>query len=480
MLKSCAVILLLLYSILSATEKKMIGYYSLVREVSDAQHIPYDKLTHINIENITVDTAGEIFIAGQDWAMARVNQIIDTIMTRSKENDVKVSIVVGYTAYTQEYINDSTQRSDFAKKIVQYCNDNNYDGVDLDFEGDFDENAYELFAKEIRELLPPEKLLTAAVGADTGSYANPYAWTDKMLSYCDWVNVMIYCIRGTWATSPVGSPANFEDFTNSATLWLKRLPKEKLVLGIPTHSTTFVDPDTTWWLNGTNFGVRRIWGHDTWSGNSIDYRYILKYFPEELRNDTVAGDFNMTLADIGLTTTEKLKEFNLEVCGDFDNSHPAKSTDMLGKTFFTGPSLTLKKAEWAGQHGYAGLMINHLHEDITKESTFIDTLLLDSLSIVRTAYNGFYNSLPISEKIIQKKFGQQITLKIKGKRIYCNKPFRSIGIYTISGKKIASIVNDNKRKIVTFPNKIAHNIYVVKVNGYDNTTYTDKINIESN
>lgn len=478
MIKQIVLLLVAIFTITSASEKKMVAYYNLVREVSDAQHIPYEKLTHINIENITVDTEGNLYLTGQDWAKSLLETVIDTIMKRSKEHDVKVSIVVGYTKETQEYINDSTQRSDFAKKIVTYCMDNNYDGIDLDFEGEFDEISYELFAKEIRELLPSEKLLTAAVSADTGSYLNPKAWTDKMLSYCDWVNVMIYCLRGTWSSSPVGSPANYEDFIMYASRWLNRLPKEKLVLGIPTFSATFVDPDTSWILNNTNYGVQRIWGTDSWCSNSIDYRHIIKYFPEELRSDTVAGDFYLTLADIGLTTDDKLKEFNKEVCFDYTNKHPLKPTDMLGKTFFTGPELTKRKAAWAAENGFAGLMFNHLHEDITAHCSYIDAQKVDSLSIIRTGINTFNAHVSIVNKQDSSPQDNSLQISILDNTLYCSRAFKSVELLTLSGKKLTTVPNNFNKKSLQLPKELASKVYIARIKGVDNSITVTTIGLK--
>lgn len=466
-------LLFLLITVSFAAEKKMVGYYNLVRELSDAQNIQYDKFTHINIENVVVDSHGELQICGYDWAAEKVKMIVDTIKARSKAHGVKVSIVLGYDNNTMNYITDPIQRSDLAHQLVYYCVDNEYDGIDLDFEGRYDGVAYELLTKEIHELLPSNKLLTAAVGSDTVCWNNPTAWTDEMLSYCDWVNVMIYCIRGTWPTSPIGSPANFNDFVKSATVWNKRLPKEKLVLGLPTFSATFTDPGTSWEMNGKNFGVRRIWGIYEWSQNSIDYRYILKYFPEDLRSDTVAGGFNMTLADIGLTTEEKLQEFNVDVCGAFADEPPLNSTDMLGKTFFSGPKLTRKKAEWAANNGYAGLMINHLHEDVTKATDYIDTLLLDSISLISNAFDGLYNSTPIETEAIKKRYIKPI-LVLKNKMLYFNKPFTSITLYSPAGRKIISLKKNSQNTFIELPTNLSANIYIAKVRDIDNAIFVDK------
>lgn len=118
-------------------------------------------------------------------------------------------------------------RAAFVDKLMQFTQDNQLDCIDVDLEGNGVNQFYEAFVVDLAERLKPAgKELTAAVAGWFGDRI-----TDRALSHMDFVNVMAYDLY-----SDISKPeqyASLDAATRSVDEWAARLPKEKVVYGVP-------------------------------------------------------------------------------------------------------------------------------------------------------------------------------------------------------------------------------------------------------
>lgn len=129
----------------------------------------------------------------------------------------------GFVSKSDYTISDSAalQRLESAaRQVAEFVTTNGSDGVDLDLECWWDEQAdsskdqgerdagdphpagYGLtaFAKKLKELLLGKVISAAVFG--TSYYGNNY--DERLAEYVDWVGIMTYDFTGSWRESPVG------------------------------------------------------------------------------------------------------------------------------------------------------------------------------------------------------------------------------------------------------------------------------------
>ena len=202
------------------TPFRVIGY---VTDAAVPVVIDYSKLTHINYAFLIPNEDGTFV------PLLNMN-MIGELTRRSHEAGVKVLVSVGgwgWDAQFEAMAAEPDRRKAFVQNVIKVMKDNQFDGVDIDWEypdeGDSAQNFLALM-QELRAALPHGALLTAAVAA-LGPHAAgiPEAAFDLM----DFVNLMAY--------DNTGSEHSSYDFAQeSLTFWLERgLPAKKAVLGVP-------------------------------------------------------------------------------------------------------------------------------------------------------------------------------------------------------------------------------------------------------
>ncbi|CAL2084522.1 conserved protein of unknown function precursor containing a T9SS type A C-terminal secretion signal. Putative glycoside hydrolase, family 18 [Tenacibaculum sp. 190524A02b] len=157
------------------------------------------------------------------------------VLSKSRAKNVKVSVAVGgATDYAflwlmTKYYNNDQKLEEIANLLVNYVNQRQLDGLDLDLEcwwadpnisgtsdqggrkrgdkwGGADDGPHPAaiglttLSKKLREKMP-NKLITAAVFG-TSWYGNNY--DAKMADYMDWIGLMTYDFTGSWDKSPIG------------------------------------------------------------------------------------------------------------------------------------------------------------------------------------------------------------------------------------------------------------------------------------
>ncbi|WDZ83638.1 glycosyl hydrolase family 18 protein [Micromonospora cathayae] len=205
---------------------KSVGY--LPSWTGNVNTVQYGKLTHVNYAFVLPNSDGSLRAVENPGKLS-------TLVSLAHANNVKVSIAIGGwndgddSAFEALAANSGT-RSAFVTNVVNFVNQYNLDGVDMDWEypdpGASATN-YSLLMQQLSSALRSRgKLLTAAVVAE-GYYTSGVP--TAVFGYVDWLNIMAY---------DGGSPhANYDWSINAVNGWKARgLPASKAVLGVPFYS----------------------------------------------------------------------------------------------------------------------------------------------------------------------------------------------------------------------------------------------------
>jgi len=237
MRKTLPFLLLFTLSTSFAQSFKVIGYLPYYR-FSWVNDIEFERLTHVNIAFANPDAAGNLSVEGANIAPA---------VTKAHQAGCKVfiSLAGGYLTPTHEANWNNlclpANRPAFIQKIVQYVQANNLDGIDIDLEWQYVETWYSPFVLELKTALEPLGIpLTAAL---PGNYRYPQITASALAAY-DWINMMVYDLRGPWDPSNPGQHSPFNWAEDCIDYWQNQgVSSQKLTLGVPFYGYDFgVDP----------------------------------------------------------------------------------------------------------------------------------------------------------------------------------------------------------------------------------------------
>lgn len=218
---------------------RIVGYLSggNFRKLDDLE---LDKLTHLNL------------------AFANPNQERKLVFGRNV--DIKPVVARGHKAGLKVYVSlagggrpdrtlwkevlEPVNRSDFIRNILAFVEENDLDGVDVDIEWNLLPTLGELytpFVIELKEMLHARgKGITAALGA-TGLHQ---AVTQESLEAYDFINVMAYDKTGVWRPEDAGPHSPYSYAEDAIRYWTekRRIPPERIVLGVPFYGYDFTSP----------------------------------------------------------------------------------------------------------------------------------------------------------------------------------------------------------------------------------------------
>ena len=127
--------------------------------------VPYDKLTHVLWSFITPDTDGSL-----RGDAAEDPSALDEMVTLAHAAGTKVIVSLGGGGQSENFVPVATNdalRGKFITNLVQFVADHNLDGLDMDWEWEYnpvpeaDTIAYSKLLTELREALPKGKSLYA-------------------------------------------------------------------------------------------------------------------------------------------------------------------------------------------------------------------------------------------------------------------------------------------------------------------------------
>ncbi|MEO5979823.1 MAG: glycosyl hydrolase family 18 protein [Chryseolinea sp.] len=143
-----------------------------------------------------------------------------------------------YTSMTASSISIAS----FVTNCISFCKSNNFQGIDVDWEGIVtaaDSAKYGRLMRALSAGLHSNDLqLVATIGY--GSYGGDF-YNVGALNQADWIQVMVYDQTGTWSESPFGNHASFQHVLNAIGYWTGRGYSDvsKMVIGLPFYGYKF-------------------------------------------------------------------------------------------------------------------------------------------------------------------------------------------------------------------------------------------------
>ena len=307
--------------------------------------VPYEKLTHVLWSFITPNADGTLHGDAADDPSA-----LDSMVTLAHAVGTKVIVSLGGGGQSDKFApvaKDSTLRNKFIVNLVDYVKAHNLDGLDMDWEWEYnpvpeaDTIAYNKLLTELREALPKDKSLSAALPCSR--YYGKWFTPEVLIKNLDWFGFMTYDMTGDWDEkalfdSPLYPHEGYTTWSWQETFdyWSKRgVPAEKMVFGIPSFGFQFEGATGP----GSNFTKGKT--------KSLSYAQIVKNTDWEIHFDSVSVEPYAVSA----------------------NSY----------TTYEDPHSAAIKSRWVKDNGYAGIMVWEVSHDYIEG---IGNPILDSIAVV--------------------------------------------------------------------------------------------------
>lgn len=231
------------------SQNKVVGYYpDWLEPTLPPQNIKFENLTHIIHAFAWPESNGNI---------SMYSGMLNPNLNNAVHNAGKKILLAfggwGQSAGFAPMTADSLLRVNFINNLIELISQNNYDGIDLDWE--FPENITQgrnltKLVRELRERFNvenPDWLITMAISA--GSWNGQYFEYSLLSNYLDWFSMMGYDFHGSWTThaghnAPLYQPPSncFDGSSHNGINYLtinRQIPKEKLLLGLPFYGKEF-------------------------------------------------------------------------------------------------------------------------------------------------------------------------------------------------------------------------------------------------
>ena len=233
-----------------AANYKLGGYYrSWAQSEYPPSSIPFDHVTHIFNAFAWPEKNGDL-----SYEYGFTNR---QLITLAHQHGVKVLVSLGGASSSYGFSDmtaSDAARAKFEDNIINFVRDNQYDGIDIDWE--FPQNATDRInmVKLVTELrqrldaLGQGYLLTMAVPVE--NWYGQWFQFDVLKNSVDWFNAMTYDFHGSWTNhsghnAPLYSPSSAIDNCGSADDGIKYLryqrgiPAEKIVMGLAFYGREF-------------------------------------------------------------------------------------------------------------------------------------------------------------------------------------------------------------------------------------------------
>lgn len=343
--------------------------------------IPYDKLTHIIPTFLLFNNDGSL----RD---NHVDNIISSMTAQAHSSGAKVLIGVGGGAINGDFralANSPTGVTNFVNNLVNYVDNNNLDGLSLDWEH-WSVNAYPkasdtggpekiaLRQKESGQLLDLLSKIKTALADRFGENAKEVVfpvfagswfgpnYTPAMELYVDRIHAMLYDQAGQWPSSPIKHHADLDLVKTALTSGGENINGKysikNTVIGLPMYGVSYV--------GGANTTVTKD-----------DYYNIV--------SSTVIGK-----------------------AVDVESGHPLGHLNSDGnRMFWETPKLIAEKSSYAKQNNYSGVLIWDLRQDTLQEAYSLMSAVNSKLPIDRNCSTNTGEGL-----VLPARSGESIVLSL--------------------------------------------------------------------
>lgn len=242
-------------------------------------------MARVNYLNITFgDTTN-------DGTVPAVPNLVATI-TAAHNVNAKVLASVGGDFIAKDFYSSEGARTKFIANLMASVDQYHFDGVDVDLEGDYLNKYYEIFMQELSAAVWAKgKVMTAAVATwETDGF------TDKSLTYFDYLNVMSYDDTGPWAPRDAGPHSPYSMAVSDLDFWTntRGIAANKLNLGVPFYGYAFAAKGPV---------------------DTYDYAQIIQMVPDGYKTDQLSIAGNKTLYYNGIPTIEKKTTLAMQSAG---------------------------------------------------------------------------------------------------------------------------------------------------------------------
>ncbi|KAF6812807.1 glycosyl hydrolase family 18 [Colletotrichum sojae] len=298
--------------------------------------MPLGQISHILYSFMGVNTDGSLKhldehadrsapVDGVEGGLAALNQV------KCRRTHIRTLISVGGGSNSTEFaaLAASPQaRGRFAHEIRNFVDQNNFNGVDIDWEFPQDEkqgNDYALLLEEVRRALPaPYFLLTTAL--PPGEWVLRNIDAARVARTLDYMNLMCYDLTGSWSEVS-GNHAQLRASSNALPslrtgcadgvdyLIGRGFPSQKIVMGIPVYARTFPEA--------------RGPGGPTNRSGEIDYSELPQEYVDHARIDDSAAAATFVDDKNGFTTFDAPRSVG-------QKGHFAKHKGLGGLFYWTG------------------------------------------------------------------------------------------------------------------------------------------------
>lgn len=244
------ILLLILLPVVSMFAQKYVvaGYYpDWIYDELPAESILYSHITHVIHFSVWPDSQGNVIY--ENWFP------YPELITNTHQNNRKVLLAVGGHNRSDHFVKvaaSSTLRRKFLDSLVIFVENNNYDGVDWDWEFPSDSYEGELYLnllKELRERFDKiNRPMIITLATSSGSWIGQHFDYQKMSQYLNWFYLMAYDYHGAWLdhtghNAPLYSPSSdLEGSVHESVVYLSEtrgISKDKIVLGVPFYGRIF-------------------------------------------------------------------------------------------------------------------------------------------------------------------------------------------------------------------------------------------------
>ena len=213
--------------------------------------------THLAFSFAGISSSGLIEpYNGNTWEYIPKYEAFNSL--KDSNPDLKTVIAVGGWTFPQDrfvYVASTQERREtFANSVVDFLNEYNFDGIDLDWEYPVtrdgtpdDYENYPLLCQALREAFDVENsewLITVATSINWNNRIKPGYNLVSMEPYVDWFGIMSYDIYGAWDPT-AGAHTDMRYIKNTMNeIFALGIPREKLVLGLAAYgrSTRLTSP----------------------------------------------------------------------------------------------------------------------------------------------------------------------------------------------------------------------------------------------